>query len=258
MTRSSFFRRPRKGSSTSGFLLVEALTAMAIGALLLVALGSLVSLVLRASDRTASASQEIEETSRIFSTLIDRIESITPQRWAGPSAGFVFEGTETALLFARFAKPSDTATGSRLVIIAGNGANLREEERPLPPDASDIATVTSRETDVVSASLQKGYTVRFAYFSRLRNGQEALTDRWSGRRAMPVAIRVTLTDRNGERRGSVRVPIRVDAEPGCAAPGQGICSLVPDATSSAGNVPPAGGEPIDPDESRGWERYVRP
>ena len=255
--RSSPSRQPR-AVSTSGFLLVEALTAMAIGAFLLVALGSLVSLVLRASDRTAATSQEIEEKSRIFSTLIDRIETITPQRWAGAGGGFVFEGTETTLLFARFAKSSDTGTGSRLVILASDGASLQEEERLLPPDASTIAAVTDRATDVVSARLQQGYTVRFAYFSRLPDGREALTDRWSGRRAMPVAIRVTLNDRGGKYQGSVRVPIRVDAEPGCAAPKQRICSLVPDAASGAGNMPPAGGEPIDPDESRGWERYVRP
>ncbi|TCP80122.1 hypothetical protein C8J31_11758 [Rhizobium sp. PP-CC-2G-626] len=257
MTRASSSRPPRRGLPTSGFLLVEALTAMAIGALLLVALGSLVSLVLRASDRTASTSQQIEETSRIFSTLIGRIETMTPQRWAGAGAGFVFEGTETALVFARFPKASEAGTGSRLVILTSDGPNLREEERSLPPNATDIKAVMDRET-ATTALLQQGYTVRFAYFSRLPNGKEALTDRWSGRRAMPVAIRIALADARGKLHGSVRVPIRVDAEPGCAAPGQGTCSLVPDDPSTPENASPAGAAPIDPDDGRGWERYVRP
>ena len=70
MTRASSSGPVRAGASSAGFLLVEALTAMAIGALLLVALGSLVSFVLRAADRTASTSQAIEETSRIFGTPV--------------------------------------------------------------------------------------------------------------------------------------------------------------------------------------------
>lgn len=257
MTRASSSGPVRAGTSTAGFLLVEALTSMAIGALLLVALGSLVSFVLRASDRTASTSQAIEETSRIFSALSDRIETITPQRWAGARAGFVFEGTETTLFFARLPKASEAGTGSSLVILAGDGPILREEERPLPPDATGLPDVMGRETGTRATVFEQGYTVRFAYFSRLPDGQEALTDRWSGRSKMPVAIRITLMDALGRGQGSLRVPLRVDAEPGCAAPGQGVCSLVPDAPSTPGDRATENG-PIDPNDSRGWERYVRP
>jgi type II secretory pathway component PulJ len=243
----------------SGFLLVEALTAMAIGALLLVALGSLVSLVTRAADRTSGIAQDVEETSRIFATLTNRIEAITPQRWAGTDAGFVFEGSETAMLFARITAPEDGAGGSRLVLLASDKTGTREQDLPLPPDARDLTDAfgsTRPDAGAASTLLQKTFTVRFAYYQRLADGTEALTDRWSERLALPAAIRVTLSDLQGRFRGSVRIPVRVDAEPGCAAPAQGRCSLAP--RQSADPARAASSEPIDPDDARGWERYATP
>lgn len=254
-------RRPRggavrRGGTGAGFLLVEALTAMAIGALLLVGLGSLASLVLRASDRTSHGAQEIEESARIFAALVDRLQTITPQRWAGPEAGFVFEGTETGLFFARFHDGPERSRTSRLVILSGDGLALRQEERPLPPDAQNVSAVPALTGEATTAILQRGFAVRFAYFSRLADGTEVLTDRWSGRSAMPVAVRATLTDAEGTSRGSVRVPVRVDAEPGCAATEAVPCSLRPraDPGSASGDTDTT----IDPDDARGWERYGRP
>ncbi|OLP54956.1 hypothetical protein BJF92_14315 [Rhizobium rhizosphaerae] len=245
-TLTGAVRPARQRAANAGFLLVEALTAMAIGALLLLALASLLSLVLRASDRTTAAGTAVEERARIVSALIARIEPITPQRWAGPGAGFVFEGTETMMLFARFRAGRDGILQSRLVRLASAGQVLSEDERPLPPDARDSTAVTGGDSPVV---LQDRFVVRFAYFSRLADGTEALTDRWSATTAMPVAIRVTLADPDGTPRGSVRIPLRVNAEPGCAAPGPALCSLAPRA--AAPGPPPESQAPNKPDDSGG-------
>ena len=238
-------RPVRQRTGNAGFLLVEALAAMAIAALLLLALGSLVSLVLRAADRTAAAGTEVEEKARIRAALIARIEPITPHRWAGRGAGFVFEGSETTLTFARFRLRAGGFVESRLVRLVSEGHVLREEEQPLPPDARDIGMLAGGDGAVV---LQDRFVVRFAYFFRLADGTEALTDRWSATAAMPVAIRVTVADPDGTSRGNVRVAIRVNAEPGCAAPTEAICSLVPRPTEP-GTAP--ADLPIDPENHGG-------
>lgn len=240
-------------SGAQGFLLVEALATMAISTFLLVAMASVVSLTLRASQRAERTSQDVEETSRTLAALMRDIEQVEPVRWAGAGAGFVFEGTADSLSFARKAPLPDGSFESRFVSFRRAGLDLIAQERVLPPTATgpgDLGLVSLQDV------LQKRYRVQFAYFSRLDAGQEALTDSWDNDSLLPVAVRISLFDRDGAVRGSVRIPILVDAEPGCAAPGKALCNFVPiDAAAKNDRTPPA--SDVDADDKLGWLRYLR-
>lgn len=238
-------------SASGGFLLVEALATMAISAFLLVAMASVVSLMLRASERTQRTSQDIEETSRTLAMLMREIGQITPVRWAGPGAGFAFEGTSDRLSFARVMQMPDDYSEIRMVTLHSERGRLTQEERALTPTAGGLADLDPTLTQDV---VQQRFSIRFAYFSRLDTGQEALTDTWGDSFLLPLAVRVSLIDRDGSSR-SVRVPILVDAEPGCAAPDKAVCSFV------RGKLPnevlePDEETPIDPDDKLGWLRYL--
>lgn len=204
-------------------MLIEALTTMAISAFLIVALGSLVGVVFKASHRTAGTSEEIEEANRLLSTVISYVESISPQRWAGRSADFVFEGKHNRLVFARKQYGPDNRTEFHLLTLSSQPGLLVETDALLPPTAKGLADMVGGDLRMIKSRFQ----LRFAFFSRLPNGQEALTNDWSSSSTMPVAVRISLIDRQNRSWGAVRVRLVVDAEVGCAAPVVKTCSHVP-------------------------------
>ncbi|MFB2553938.1 hypothetical protein [Ensifer soli] len=229
--------------------MVEALATMTISAFLLVALASVVALVMRASYRSARLSETVEQSSRIVDALARDIGAAAPIRWAG--GGFVFTGSQTALTFARTLRQPDGASTIQLVSLAGKGNMTIETASGLPPDARGPTDITAEGQGIV---FQQGRTIRFAYFSRLEDGREALTDTWTSPDAMPVAVRATVRDATGATLGTVRIPFRIDAEPGCAAPERGHCGLAPRVADDPGTEPVDQG-PIDPDDALGWLRY---
>lgn len=242
---------PRAGGS-QGFLLAEALVTMAIGAFLLVALVSLVHLLTRADARTADLSRRVEAESRALDAIGRDLRPVVRARWGGAGTPFVFAGTNRRMQFA----VRDPAVGDiRFVTLqAGDGRVLRTDAA-LPPFAGGPADLGPGATSDLYAGPSN---VRFAYFQRLGAGQEALTDTWTAPLDMPSAVRIALIDpATGAITSSVRFPLMVDAEPGCAAPRRGVCSYVETGEADAiddADLPPEAVEASDP---LGWLRYAR-
>lgn len=226
---------------------------MTISAFVLAALMSVAFFTVRASQRVDRQTRLTENVSRLMAALARDIEQIAPVHWAGPAAGFVFQATDQRLMFARQTMAPDGAPDDQTVILESKGGQLYRSEAPLLPTsraATDIAA------GMPQAMLDMPVIVRFAYFSRLASGQEALTDTWSDPTQLPVAIRVSITDPQGRVVGNTRVQLRVDAEPGCAVPDKATCSLAT-ATPSDDDAQAAAPAPIDVDDPLGWERYAK-
>ncbi|WP_020179438.1 hypothetical protein [Methylopila sp. M107] len=68
----------------AGFLLVEALAALALGALILVALLSLTGLLRRSADRAAYGVETMETSQRTVEAVARELRRATRQRWAAP------------------------------------------------------------------------------------------------------------------------------------------------------------------------------
>jgi len=250
----------RRRSSRDGFALVEALAAMAISGFLLLALASVISLMLRTSQRVDRDAQDFEATSRTVDAITRDLAWLKPIRWAGQDAGFVFYGSPTIVMFAEVKNLEASPRVVRLEDApAKPAAALLRSSAPLLPEATGADDV-SFDTPVVMYS--GDYAIRFAYYDRIDTGQERLVDNWDRLDRLPVAIRVALIGQTtGRARISVRVPIMMTAEAGCAAPGRGACSFITRnengfAVDSEGRI--VDDTPIDANEDSGWQRFLTP
>lgn len=221
-------RARRRGRA--GFLLVEALATMAIGAAILVGLASIVSLMLRTADGVAARAQDLEQTDRAVAALAREIQSLTRATWSGAGRrSFIFAGEPRRIMFARSARRAGDASSALVVAIqsvdadARAGGRLLYAEAPLVPGA--VSPDDLRFGPV--RNLHEGsIAIRFAYFGRAGEaGGEVLVDAFPSGAKLPSAVRIGIVDpATGSLLRSLRVPILIEAEPGCAAPEMAFCS----------------------------------
>ncbi|PZQ14148.1 MAG: hypothetical protein DI565_11980 [Ancylobacter novellus] len=293
-----------RGGGRDGFLLAEALSALALSALLMVALLAFTGLLRRSADRAAWRVETMEVSGRTVLTIASEIRQATRARWApierAPSAAtptpaaqgarasqtggddggnlnrpaqsagvqdpdaqqpqgqqqqpdrdFVFTGTPDRMIFAL---APEQATGLRAPVMVvwqfdAAGATLRAEG-PIRPEAKSAGDVPLGPVARIEPGPER---LRFAYIDRDPAGTELIVDAWTDRRRMPVAVRIDRSDTaSGVSLGSLRVPILLTGEPGCAAPDQGFCSRV-DRQQAQGGSAAQPGRPA-PGAPQGGER----
>jgi hypothetical protein len=220
-----------------GFLLVEVLATMTISAFLLAALFSVAAMTTRVAGRVDRQSLGIENESRIMAALTREIERIAPIRWPGRGAGFVFSGTDTKLVFAHEVDVADGGTDIEAVYLEGGPTGMARRTGSVSPVAQSFADVATSRAESV---FDDRYAIRFAYYSQLADGREALMEAWTDAAQLPVAVRVTLKGRDG-REAMARIRLLVDTEPGCAYPQKAVCRLRPGGKDGADPNPDARG-----------------
>lgn len=242
-----------RGPRTSGFVLIEALVTLALSALIIVGIGSLVALMLRSADRSALALEELETGGRAVAALERDISAAARvYRMEDEQPAMVFLG-EPDRLFIVLDRPSRDGSIEQVLVrwqseetTAGRGRLIRTEAPllpGLPVPGEDVGQPVAVDTGPA--------VIRFAYFSPQTDGQgEILTDSWTIPQRMPTAVRIATTAPGDiEVRRSVRVPIRVDAEVACLNPAFGYCSLTgarrqtDDGATTPGPQTPGGGQP---------------
>lgn len=201
-----------------GFLLVELLASMSVLAVILVVLGTIISATVRASERANAMSNEMEEVTRVVDAFSREVASLSPQRWAGHDAGYVFQGEPDRVAFVS-ARVSDLGQELKRVVLLGTKNGIFSEERLLPPHVMDVRELPAV---AISARLSARFRVKFAYFEKLANGSEMLIDTWSDKSKMPSAIRITLSDGSSTMR-NVRLPIYVSEPPRCGEQEDAAC-----------------------------------
>jgi hypothetical protein len=278
-----------RGRGSDGFLLVEALSALALSALILVALLSFVGLLRRSADRAAASVETMEITGRTLATIAGEIRQASRTRWAaepgqqGPARGpaqpasgadqnpdgrrrpatqgaqqdegeggeagggqseaqrnrpFVFSGSPDRVLFAL---NPEQANGFRAAVLVAyqidpSGAVLRAEGA-LPPNATGPGAVRLGPVARIDPGPER---LRFAYVERQPGGGEVIVDAWANPLQMPAAVRIDRTDpATGVVLGSLRTPLLLDGEPGCADPQKNFCSRVEKAQAAGQAAQPA-------------------
>lgn len=256
MRRPEFKGRARKADArarTAGFLLAEALVTMAIGAFILVALISAIQMVSRAGERSGALAREIEGTTRSLAAMSRDLRSAARTRWAGGGGAFVFSGSATGMVLARTGEEGDL----RLVSLAAQDGGTRRvvrSEATLPPFAASLSDVQAGPVSEIYAGR---FTVRFAY-ARPLDGREVLVDTWDLPGDMPSAVRVAFLDpATGNLASTVRIPLMIDAESGCAAPGTGVCSFVENGEADALDLRDRAFGSAASGDADGWARYAR-
>jgi Tfp pilus assembly protein PilV len=197
-----------------GVALFEALVAMAVAALLLLAMAGMGDLVMRNSQAAGTRAAMIERDATGMAALrrdLDRAMRISATAVA--DGALLFLGRPDRLGFA-----SSGANGqAELVLFAaawdGEAGRIMRMSAPLSPDASGFDGTTWEP----AAELVRGPSrFRFLYAGVAPEGL-AWSDRWTRVERMPDAVRVEAVD-GGAAALSVTVPIRVNADPACLLP----------------------------------------
>ena len=203
---------------------------MAIGAIILVAVGSLLGLMSRQADRTAERTERLDVAGHALAALARDIGSIARARWGGPGRrNFVFAGLPDRMLFSLDRTDADRTSQSLAILLQGietkDGSTVLRAEAPLSPIDRDEAALDFAPTHTIYAGTA---SVRFAYvMAPGAGGPELVVDAWPAGEMLPIAVRVAFTDpASGEILSSLRVPLRIEAEPGCAAPRKAFCSRI--------------------------------
>ncbi|WP_062010808.1 type II secretion system protein J [Aureimonas sp. AU4] len=245
-------RTPSRHRGRDGFLLAEALVTMAIGAFLLVAMVSLLHLAVRADARTQDLASRVEAQTRALEAIGRDLRPALRVRWSGPDAPFVFAGGPDTMWFAG---RDETSGEVRLVTLHAEPGRVLRTSAALPSIATSPDDLAGGSRSEIETG---GDLVRFSYFQALPDGEDVLLDTWTSPLAMPSAVRIAILDiRTGEPRASLRIPLMIDAEPGCAAPSRAACSYreAGDADVVAPtDLPP---EAVDAADPLGWARYAR-
>jgi general secretion pathway protein J len=236
--------RTLRGCGSSGYLLVETLATLAISAAILAGLASALGLVLRTGDRTAARVEEMEASGRAVAAMARDIRHLARIRWSGAARrSFVFSGEPDRILFARWTRHADGLAVAQVVVLQSvatdAGGRLLRATAALPTGATTLAALRLGPTEEVYGGPS---LIHLAYFARSENGgAEVLVDTWSSATALPVAVRIGLADPStGRLVSSMRVPVLVEAEPGCASPNTAFCSRVDSKTPSGEGEPSAG------------------
>lgn len=233
----------RSRGARGGYVVLEALATLAIGALVLAGTASILSLVLGGADRTARAVDVLETAGRAMAAIERDLADTRRVRIPGEEGEpvYVFAGSPSTLTFVAAEKGDDGRRRPVLVrweslAVEGQRGALRRSVAPFVPGAPLPAAT---RTDVIDTGAS---VIRFAFFSALPGGDgEALTDAWTDLGAMPSAVRLSRADpQKLTILSSVRAPLRIDADIGCISTTGGFCSLMP-----TGEVPKSdsGGAP---------------
>lgn len=199
----------------AGFLLVEALVTLALSALLLVGLASVLGLLLRSGDRTADRAEAQEVSSRLFAALERDIAAAAPIRFAGRDARFVFGGGADRLVFAIAGEDAVRAVALEAEPQAG-GTRLLRAEAEIPPGATGLPDLAFADAAEVYSGPE---VIAFRYAGRSGPGQaEFVADAWPSGQRHPDAVLVET------RSAGARIAFAITAEPACADP-EAPCTL---------------------------------
>lgn len=241
-------RRPR--DRRGGYLLVEAIATLAIGAMILAGLASLSGLLLRAGDRAASRAGVVEVVGRTVAALRRDIAPAARLRWASEPGGspgaFIFTGNASRLILAREVTGPDGLAAPVVTIFEVDRRAPRRRllvaEAPLPREATGPRGLT---LGPVREAYAGPLDVRFGYEGRGPDGGPVARESWIDPASMPTAVVIEILDAAGAPAyPPVRIPLRVTAEPACIDITKPGCSLAP---AEAGGTPVAGeGSPAEP------------
>ncbi|GJE19349.1 hypothetical protein [Methylobacterium marchantiae] len=216
-----------------GSLLVEALTTIALSALVLSGLVATSGLFLRVLDRSVAHAHDVESLDRAMTAIGRDLRRLARARWDGPGPqSFVFEGHPTRLVFARAGtdmRGDHTVPGERVVSISSQaspqGGRILRSEAPLRPGMNGPESLVFGS----GQDLHSGRTrLRFAYLAPSRQGRALPLPQtaWPSGPLLPEVVLMEMIDpETGRVVLSARTRLMVDSDIGCLQGGQGPCGL---------------------------------
>lgn len=233
-----------------GYLLIEALATLAIGAVVLGGLLALGGTLSRSVDRAAWRVESGETGRRAVSAMASEIARAARRRFAGEGDRFVFLGAPDRIVFAlEPVQANGLASTVAVAYQASRPGEALRAEAPLPFGAEGFDALDLSRPRTLDLG---GETLRLAYVERSNLG-DLITDTWEKPAAMPQAVRIDRVDRTGAVVASRRVALVAETEPGCAGGGGvAFCSTAPKGEEGGdGRRPPNDPRLQEPGRNRG-------
>jgi prepilin-type N-terminal cleavage/methylation domain-containing protein len=230
-------KRVPRSNGRAGFTLIEALAALAVGSVVILATAALIHDVARHFDRGTRGAQDGER-------LILAVERLAQDFNSARYVAWTIEGQPVVAFTGEPAK-DDKPAKVTFVGDAGIMAGPQGQEvvtLTIEP-AGDLTRLVRRRAvwrgprmrrDEVSPQdavilLEGAVDMAFAFGSIAPSGALVWSDSWIGQSALPRFVRLILNDRasDSDLLGEADFMVRANAPPGCGTPTAGVGCLSP-------------------------------
>ncbi|MCT8974715.1 PulJ/GspJ family protein [Microbaculum marinisediminis] len=219
----------RRLGGRAGYVMIEALAALAISGLVLAAVPLASGILFRNWEKATSGSDTLDRLASGLSVVRRELSMMRRERFADRDAAgpYAFLATSDTIGFVLPDASDGSEPGEFVVVIKvrpeANGNALVRGMAPFRPDMRNFNRLRLDDPVVL---LSGPWKYRFQYAARRRDGLEWL-DEWLDEQDLPVAIRLDVVDYTSEQRviPPLVIPIRVDAEPGCVDERGGVCGI---------------------------------
>jgi|GEM_PF-2320652 len=223
-------RRDRTGRGRrGGYVMFEALAALALSGLVLAALPLASGILLKSWEKATTGSDRLDMVASGLSAArrelsLFRRERFAERDFAGP---YVHQAGPDQFGFVAPNGRAAGAPGESLVMLAArpetNGNSLVLHTVPFRPDMKDFSAVIGSKAEVLMTGPWK---YKFSYAGRQRSGIKWY-DQWLDEQDMPVAVQLEVLDYVTGARvfPPLVVPFRITAEPGCIDEAGGECGV---------------------------------
>lgn len=203
-----------------GFTLIEVVVAMVLLGTMMLLLYSGLNFSLRSWDAGNANGQRVADWRLSENFLRREVSEIYPMRFVDPGQlKYAFDGKAHELRFVSSRRPGVTAAGLSLVSIdvePGKEPRTRDLVMRRASATGDVRDFSALDQAQATVLLPDVDSVQFAYFGSDTDFTEpAWNDEWKIPFRMPLLVRMTVRNANGEALPEMLVKLMVDPQAGC-------------------------------------------
>jgi prepilin-type N-terminal cleavage/methylation domain-containing protein len=227
----------------AGFTLIEALAALAVGSVIIMATAGLIHDVARHFDRGTRGAQQAERLMLAVERLAQDFNSARFVGWAtegGPAVAFAGEPASrdrpAKVMFVGNAGIMAGPQGEEVVALtvepAGEMTRLVRRRAAWAGARTRLEDVSPQDAVVL---VEGALDIAFIFGRIAPGGALAWSESWIGQTTLPRFVRLILRDRTtgSDLLGEADFVVRADAPPGCGRPDAGASCLSPVWTGAA-------------------------
>jgi prepilin-type N-terminal cleavage/methylation domain-containing protein len=230
-------KRVARNDRCAGFTLIEALAALAVGSVIIMATAMLIHDVARHFDRGTRGAQEAERLMLAVERLAQDFNSARFVGWTtegGPAVAFSGQpasGDKPAkVMFVGNASIMAGPQGEEVVALtvepAGEVTRLVRRRAAWAGPRTRVEDVSPQDAVVL---VEGALDIAFIFGRVAPGGALAWSESWIGQTTLPRFVRLILRDRasGSDLLGEADFVVRADAPPGCGRPDAGTSCLSP-------------------------------
>jgi hypothetical protein len=217
----------RNSDRRGGYVLIEAMAALALSGLVLATVPLASGMLIRNWQKVTTASDTLDQLATGLAVIRRELSSIRRERWViDKDTVFTFEGSAEKVGFVIADAGVRNAPGTNLIELSTQtglaGSTLTRNSTPFRPGLAGFDKLTFTDPVIL---LSGPWRYKF-YFAEETDGALAWKETWDEPTKLPVAIRLDVLNFQTDAPvvPPMVVPLRITAEPGCISREAGQCS----------------------------------